>query len=76
MNYNYVKAQYGTDLTLISENNSSSFGDPEGAISVEDGDYLPNIPKHSFKVRAVYKPEPAWYLGATMTAFSFILYDG
>jgi outer membrane receptor protein involved in Fe transport len=70
MNYNFVKAQYGTDLTLISENNSSASDDPEGAISVEDGDYLPNIPKHSFKVRAVYKPEPAWYLGATMTAFS------
>ena len=69
MNYNYVKAQYGTDLILISENNSSSFGE-EGAISVEDGDYIPNIPKHSFKVRAVYKPEPAWYLGATMTAFA------
>ena len=70
MNYNYVKAQYGTDLTLISENNSSASADPEGAISVEDGDYLPNIPKHSFKVRAVYKPDSAWYLGATMTAFS------
>ena len=24
MNYNYVKAQYGTDLTLVSENNSSA----------------------------------------------------
>ena len=70
MNYNYIKAQYGTDLTLISENNSSASDDPEGAISVEDGDYLPNIPKHSFKVRAVYKPDSAWYIGATMTAFS------
>ena len=70
MNYNYVKAQYGTDLTLISENNSSASDDPEGAISVEDGDYLPNIPKHSFKLRTVYKPDPAWYFGATVTAFS------
>ncbi|MDB2679946.1 TonB-dependent receptor [Methylophilaceae bacterium] len=67
MNYNYVKAQYGTDLTLVSENNSSA---NDGAIQVEDGDYLPNIPKHSFKLRTVYKPDPAWYLGATMTAFS------
>ena len=68
MNYNYVKAQYGSDLTLVSENNSSASAG--GAIQVEDGDYLPNIPKHSFKVRAEYKPTPAWYLGATMTAFS------
>ncbi len=68
MNYNYVRAQYGTDLTLISENNSSADGD--GAIQVEDGDFLPNIPKHSFKVRAEYKPTTSWYLGATMTAFS------
>ncbi|MDA8869318.1 TonB-dependent receptor [Methylophilaceae bacterium] len=68
MNYNYVKAQYGTDVTLISENNSSA--DAEGAIQVEDGDYLPNIPKHSLKLRTVYKPDSAWYLGATMTAFS------
>ena len=67
MNYNYVKAQYGTDLTLVSENNSSA---DDGAIQVEDGDYLPNIPKHSFKLRTVYKPDPAWHLGATMTAFS------
>ena len=68
MNYNYVKAQYGTDVTLISENNSSADGN--GAIQVEDGDYLPNIPKHSFKLRTVYKPDPAWYFGATVTAFS------
>ena len=68
MNYNYVAARYGTDLTMVSENNSSA--DAEGAISVEDGDYLPNIPKHSFKLRTVYKPESAWYLGATITAFS------
>jgi outer membrane receptor protein involved in Fe transport len=67
MNYNFVKAQYGTDLTLVSENNSSA---DDGAIQVEDGDYLPNIPKHSFKLRTVYKPDPAWYLGATVTAFS------
>ena len=67
MNYNYVKAQYGTDLTLVSENNSSA---DDGAIQVEDGDYLPNIPKHSFKLRTVYKPDSAWHLGATMTAFS------
>jgi len=68
MNYNYVKAQYGSDVTLISENNSSANGD--GAIQVEDGDYLPNIPKHSFKLRTVYQPNSTWYLGATMTAFS------
>ena len=67
VNYNYVRAQYGTDLTLVSENNSSAVN---GAISVEDGDYLPNIPKHSFKVRALYKPDSAWYLGATITAFT------
>jgi len=68
MNYNYVKAQYGSDITLISENNSSANAD--GAIQVEDGDYLPNIPKHSFKLRTVYQPNSTWYLGATMTAFS------
>jgi outer membrane receptor protein involved in Fe transport len=68
MNYNFVKAQYGSDVTLISENNSSA--DDDGAIEVKDGDYLPNIPKHSFKVRTVYQPNPVWYLGATMTAFS------
>jgi len=67
VNYNFVKAQYGTDLTLVSENNSSA---DDGAIQVEDGDYLPNIPKQSLKVRTVYQPDPAWYIGATMTAFS------
>ncbi|MDC1101122.1 TonB-dependent receptor [Methylophilaceae bacterium] len=70
MNYNYVKATYGADINMVSENNSSSSDDNEGQISVENGDYLPNIPAHSLKVRAVYNPQSNWYLGATMTAFS------
>jgi hypothetical protein len=48
MNYNYVKAQYGTDLTLVSENNSSA---DDGAIQVEDGDYLPKYPKTQLQTK-------------------------
>ena len=65
--YSYVAAKYGSDFTIANEVNSSSDGT---SIQVRDGDYLPNIPKHSFKVRATYDILPQWYVGTSVTAFS------
>lgn len=66
--YGYIAARYGSDFTMVSEVNSSAGAG--SAIQVKDGDYLPNIPKHNFKIRAKYQLQPAWYLGATATTFS------
>ena len=73
VNYGFVMAQYGTSFTLVSEVNSSASSD---SIQVSDGDYLPNIPKHHLKIRADYEIKPRWNLGATLTGFHRILYDG
>jgi len=67
VNYGFVMARYGSDFTIANEVNTSSDGD---AIQVKDGDYLPNIPKHHIKVRANYKINPSWHVGATVSAFS------
>ena len=67
LGYSYVAAKYGSDFTIANGVNSSSDGT---SIQVRDGDYLPNIPKHSLKLRASYDILPEWYVGATMTAFS------
>ena len=67
VSYGYVRAQYGSDLTMANEVNSSSDGT---SITVKDGDYLPNIPKHQLKVRTNYEVTPKWSIGSTLTAFS------
>ncbi|MEL0055612.1 MAG: TonB-dependent receptor [Methylophilaceae bacterium] len=67
LDYSFVAAKYGSDFTIANEVNSSSDGT---SIQVKDGDYLPNIPKHSLKLRATYDILPEWYVGTTITAFS------
>ena len=67
VNYGFVMARYGSDFTIANEVNTSSDGT---SIQVKDGDYLPNIPKHHIKVRANYRINPLWHVGATVSAFS------
>ena len=67
VNYGFVMARYGSDFTIANEVNTSSDGD---AIQIKDGDYLPNIPKHHMKIRANYRINPSWFVGATVSAFS------
>lgn len=67
VNYGFVMARYGSDFTIANEVNTSRDG---ASIQVSDGDYLPNIPKHHMKIRANYRVNPSWYVGATVSAFS------
>ena len=67
VNYGFGMARYGSDFTIANEVNTSSDGD---AIQIKDGDYLPNIPKHHMKIRANYRINPSWFVGATVSAFS------
>ena len=67
VNYGFVMARYGSDFTIANEVNTSRDG---ASIQVSDGDYLPNVPKHHMKIRANYRVNPSWYVGATVSAFS------
>jgi outer membrane receptor protein involved in Fe transport len=52
----------------VAQNNSSADGD--GVIDVHKGNYLPNIPKHQFKLRGQYQATPSWSIGANLIAFT------
>ena len=65
--YSYVEATYQSDLTLPNQVNSSGTG---SVISVTKGDYLPNIPKHQFKLRLDYNIIPSWNVGTNINVFS------
>ena len=70
VSYGYVRAQYGSDLQMVSDSDINSSADDDGYIEVKDGDYLPNIPKHQLKIRTLYEVTPKWSIGSTLTAFS------
>jgi iron complex outermembrane recepter protein len=59
--YNFLNATYQSAFNARSQNNSTA--DNNGAIAVQAGNQLPNIPRHSFKLRAdwAFIPQaPAW----------------
>jgi len=66
--YSYIKATYESDFDVVAQNNSSADGD--GVINVHKGNYLPNIPKHQFKLRGQYQATPSWSIGANLIAFT------
>jgi len=69
--YSYVDATYQSDLTLPNQVNSSRTGAGDNqVISVTKGDYLPNIPKHQFKLRLDYNILPSWNVGTNISVFS------
>jgi len=69
--YGFIKATYESEFTMLSGSNSSSdTRDDAGLITVKPGDYLPNIPKHQFKLRAEYDIVPNWVVGANLVAFT------
>ncbi len=63
-NYQYLQATFQSDVQFHNENNSSA--DADGNFTAKSGDYLPNIPRHSFKVRAAYDVTPSLTVGLNM----------
>ncbi|MGB7815627.1 MAG: TonB-dependent receptor [Methylotenera sp.] len=63
-NYQYLRATFKDSVTFHNENNSSA--DADGNFTAKSGDYLPNIPKHSLKLRAAYDFTPDLTVGLNM----------
>ena len=63
-NYQYLRATFKDSVTFHNENNSSA--DADGNFTAKSGDYLPNIPKHSLKLRAAYDLTPDLTVGLNM----------
>lgn len=65
--YSYVRATYQSGFDIANEVNTSAVGD---RIHVSNGDYLPGIPKHQFKLRGEWQALPNWVIGTNVVAFS------
>jgi iron complex outermembrane recepter protein len=73
-NYQYLRATFKDKVTFHNENNSSA--DADGNYTTKSGDYLPNIPKHSLKVRAAYDFTPDLTVGLNMITSGSIFARG
>jgi outer membrane receptor protein involved in Fe transport len=73
-NYQYLRATFKDNVTFHNENNSSA--DADGNFTTKSGDYLPNIPKHSLKLRAAYDFTPDLTVGLNMITSGSIFARG
>ena len=75
--YSYTEATFESTFDINSPNNSSNttVGGNQ-IITVNPGNKMPNIPEHTFKVRAEYAPLGAWVTGITANYFSEIYARG
>ena len=68
-NYQYLQATFQSAVTFRNENNSTA--DADGNYTTSRGDNIPNIPRHSLKLRLAYDVTRALTLGInTVTASS------
>jgi iron complex outermembrane recepter protein len=63
-NYQYLRATFRDSVQFQNENNSSA--DADGNYTAKSGDFLPNIPRHSLKLRAAYDFTPELTVGLNM----------
>jgi iron complex outermembrane receptor protein len=73
-NYQYLRATFKDSVQFHNENNSSA--DADGNFRAKSGDYLPNIPKHSLKLRAAYDFMPSLTVGLNMIASGSVFARG
>lgn len=72
--YQYLRATFQSPMTFHSEANSSA--DANGDIQVRPGDEIPNVPRHSLKLRVAYDVLPELTVGMTMIANSDVYARG
>jgi len=69
--YGFIRATYESEFTMSAAQNSSASPHTDaGKITVRPGDFLPNIPKHQFKLRSEYDLTPSWVVGGNLIAFT------
>ncbi len=73
-NYQYLRATFRDSVEFHNENNSSA--DADGNFTTKSGDYLPNIPKHSLKLRAAYDVTPTLTVGLNMISSASVYARG
>ena len=73
-NYQYLQATFESEVTFQNENNSSA--DADGKYTTSPGDNIPNIPRHSLKVRVAYDVTPAFTVGMNTISASSIYARG
>ena len=73
-NYQFLQATFESPVQFHNENNSSA--DADGNYTAKSGDYLPNIPKHSLKLRAAYDFTPDLTVGLNMITSGSIFARG
>ena len=73
-NYQYLRATFKDSVQFHNENNSSA--DADGNFTAKSGDYLPNIPKHSLKLRAAYDFTPSLTVGLNMITSASVFARG
>jgi iron complex outermembrane recepter protein len=73
-NYQFLQATFESPVQFHNENNSSA--DADGNYTAKSGDYLPNIPKHSLKLRAAYDFTPDLTVGLNMISSGNIFARG
>jgi len=72
--YGYVAATFESAACVFAETNSSAETSPncagEDEIEVRPGDRIPNIPRHTLKLDAGFRPLEALRIGANVVAYS------
>jgi outer membrane receptor protein involved in Fe transport len=66
--YSHVRATFESEFTALSPNHD--FADEEGEISIENGDQIPGIPQHQFKLLTDYQLTPEFSVGLDLVANS------
>jgi iron complex outermembrane recepter protein len=62
--YAYLDATYQSSFTANSPVNTSANAD--GSIAVQAGNHIPNMPRHSLKLRLNYEASAQWSLGMNL----------
>ena len=74
-NYQYLEATFQSDVEFHNENNSSA-DTVTGNFTAHSGDYIPNIPRHSLKLRAAYDVTPSLTVGLNSITSSSVFARG
>lgn len=76
-NYQYLRATYRDSVVFHNENNMSAESQAnDGNYTAKRGDYLPNIPKHSLKVRLAYDVTPNLNVGLNVISSASVYARG